>query len=175
MRFFHRWVGGEFAIGEARRVPQQIVNRHLAIRRDGRVRIFSEFGVSLRDTHLHILHRRQMFRHRIVKLQLAVFNQQHRRDRHHRFGHRVDAENRVLRHRRRSFFILKTDRFVIDQLIFAHDHHHCARQLALFDFLFEHLGDFRESLGGKSHRGRRGWRRGLRIGAEHKCCKNENH
>jgi hypothetical protein len=67
------------------------------------------------------------------KIELALFDQHHRRDRDDRLGHRRQAEDRVLFHRDLLLAILVADRLDIGRLVVARDHQHRARQFAAID------------------------------------------
>ena len=85
-------VHGDVA-GQAGGVAQQIAHRHGAARRR---RVLLAAGGA--GGHAHASQRRQVVGGRGVQLQPALLAQHHRRHRAHRLGHRVDAENGVVRH-----------------------------------------------------------------------------
>ena len=64
--FLYRRIRGELAIGQARRMAQQILHRHFAVGGSGRVGYFCKFRIRFSHAYLHSFERRQMFRHGIV-------------------------------------------------------------------------------------------------------------
>ena len=94
----HRRVAA-VAVGEARRVAQQVLHRGLALRLARSPRSFCR-GVSLDDADLHVGELRQVLADRIGQQQLALVVQHHDRDRNHRLGHRRDREDASAGHRR---------------------------------------------------------------------------
>ena len=85
-------VHGDVA-GQAGGVAQQVAHRHGAPRRR---RLLLAAGGAGR--HPHASQRRQVVGGRGVQRQLALLAQHHCRDRTHRLGHRIDAEDGVVRH-----------------------------------------------------------------------------
>ena len=79
--------------GQAGGVAQQVAHRHGAPRRNRRPLTGSAVG-----RHPHPAQRRQIVGGRGIEIQLAGLAQHHRGHRTHRLGHRVDAEDRVVRH-----------------------------------------------------------------------------
>ena len=60
-------------------------------------------------------------RHRIVQLQLALFVEHHNRNTGNRFGHRINAEKRILRHRLIRFPIAQTRSLEMHNLALSGD------------------------------------------------------
>ncbi len=96
------------AVGEAGRVAHQVENRD---RPRGRNPL--ELAIALdADTHRGEL--RQVFGDWFRQQQPSLFNERHRCDRDDRLGHRIDAEDGVLAHRRaaglkRAHCLMKAD------------------------------------------------------------------
>ena len=158
----HREVLRDLAVRESGGVAEQVVHRHLAHGRDGRVVDLREFRVGLRDADLLRAEGRQELRDRIGQLHLAVLDEHHRRDRHERLRHRVDAEDGIGRHRCAARRIAMTHGRRVHELAAARDHHDGTGQLARVDLGLQRGADARQALGRHPHGFRRGGRQRLR-------------
>jgi hypothetical protein len=137
----------ELAVGKAGGVAQEILDGHGPLR--------GHVAAAGRD--LHVLECREPSRDRIRKLERAVLDQDHRGDRDHRLGHRVDPEDRVEPHGVGAPGIAGAQRARADELALAGDQHDCAGQLPVLDLLLERARDPREPRRRHSARfGRRG-------------------
>ena len=103
VELLHQAVAG-VVVGEARGVPQQVLHRHLPLHR-----YQLELAVVL-DADLLVGKFRNEFRDGIAEDEVAVLDQHHDADRDDRFGHREDAEDAVMRHRRGCRRALPADR-----------------------------------------------------------------
>jgi hypothetical protein len=74
--------------------------------------------------HLLIGEGRDVFRHRVVQQQPALFPQHHRGNRNDRLGHRIDAEQRVLSHGVRGGGVALAECLQIRQPVVAYDGDH---------------------------------------------------
>jgi hypothetical protein len=131
-------------------VPQQILHRGGSVHW-----LQAELSALL---HRHLLRRefRQVFRDRIIQQQPALLHQHHRGHRDNRLGHRVDAEDRIARHRRARGRVLAAQ--VLEQRHLAAPRHqgHGARQALPVDL---DLQDVEQPLGAQGTQadvGRRG-------------------
>jgi hypothetical protein len=122
-------------------VSQEILHRHVAIGRNGRVGQAGELRVGARHADALALERRQKFCNRIGQLDLAVLDQHHGGDGDQRLRHRIDAEHGIERHRLASGLILESDSIGVDELTLAGDHDHGSRKLVLIDLALERLPD----------------------------------
>src|SRR6476469_8230741 len=95
--------------------------------------------------------------YRIVEGESMLFVQHHRRDRGDRFGHRVDAEQRALRHRRARLEILEADSLHITEATVPRDGSYSTGDLMFADITVQQVGSFVETRGSKAD--------GLRIHA----------
>jgi hypothetical protein len=86
----------------------------------------------------------------LIERDLAILEENHRRDGGDRLAHGVDAEDRVLRHRRLRLRIDKADVFEIGDLAVAGDEQHGAGDFALGGVGAQHLRDFPEPLAGEA-------------------------
>ena len=160
-------------------MAHQVTDQH---RLRGRDRI----AVLLPD--LDVLERRQVVGDRRVEVELALLNQRHRRDRNDRLGHRKDAEDGFVRHRRGLAGALDAEALLERDLALAADQQVGARNLAALHVGVQRRPD-RVQLGGVEAQRRslarhdRGGRRidscrdGLAGGGsrEHQCCTCGNH
>ena len=108
----------EHAVGEAAGVRHQLAHRHRVIRRDLRDR--AVLRIHFRDLEVRELG--NVLRHRIVELPLAFLEQHHHRDAGDRLGHRVDAEDRVLLHRRAALQVALAGGLELHDLAVLRDH-----------------------------------------------------
>ena len=111
-------------IAQARRVRQQVPHRHR--RRGGARRVALVRGVEVLD-HAFVLERGQVVRDGIVETDVAFLHEHHYRDRRHGFGHRCNAENRVVGHRHAARDVLAAERAGVDDAIRVDDERHDAR------------------------------------------------
>ena len=165
----HRRVLRDLTVREARGVAQEILHRHLPLLRHQRVGRGAR-SVLARDAHLQLVEARQVLAHRIRELDRAILDQHHRRHRHQRLGHRIDAEDRFRCHLDGGR--LHADRVLVDELALPRDHHDCATETAVRGLLLQHLADLRQPLRRHSHLLRLCHRQRLR--AEAPGAKNEN-
>ncbi|MFK4624223.1 hypothetical protein ABIF50_007529 [Bradyrhizobium diazoefficiens] len=131
------------AIGDAGGMAHQIEHRDRPRGRHQLKRLGAVVGLLL-DADFHIGEGRDVFRDRIVELDLAVLDQSHRDDGRDRLAHREQAENRLVGDRRLAGHILHAEGFVIDRLAVLLDQHGCAGDLAGRDLVLEELADLGE-------------------------------
>ena len=101
------------AVAEARRVQQQVLDGDVARRLASRARAAL--------LHHHVLELGQKLRRRIGEAELVLLDEHHDGDSGHGLGHRVDAEERPLGHRRLRFEALQPDRLEVDELAAPRD------------------------------------------------------
>lgn len=77
----------------------------------------------------------------LAKFQFALLNQDHGSGRGDRLGHRIEAKNRVSRHRGHGGGIAGTKALIINGFAMVLDQHDGAGEMALPDLAVEHLGD----------------------------------
>ena len=118
-------------VGQARRMPQQILNGHLPLDRHQ-----VELAVVL-DADLLLGKLRNEFGDGIAEDEVAVLDQHHDADRDDRLGHREDAEDAVMRHRRGCRRALAADRIEPADLAAPRHHHGRAGEGALVDLALE--------------------------------------
>ncbi len=118
-------------VGQARGVPQQVLNGHLPLHRHQ-----VELAVVL-DADLLLGKLRNEFCDRVVEDEVAVLDQHHDADRDDRLGHREDAEDAVVRHRRGCGRALAADRIEPADLTAPRHHHGRAGEGALVDLALE--------------------------------------
>ena len=82
------------AVGQARGVAHEVLDGDRPLERR-KVEL-----VAVDDADLHVGEGGDVFRDRIGDEQPSLLDQHHRRDRDDRLGHRIDAEDRVVGHRR---------------------------------------------------------------------------
>ena len=87
-----RSVDGDLAVGQSRRMAEQILHRHLALGRNGDIAHARELVVTACYAHLLALEGRKELRHQIGQLDRPVLHQHHCRDRDQRLGHGIDSE-----------------------------------------------------------------------------------
>ncbi len=115
-----------------------------------------------RHLHPHLLKLGQVHRHGIVDRESAFFEQHQRRHSRHRFGHRGDVEQRILRHRVVDAEAACPARLVVDNLAATGHQRHKARGLLPLDHVVDPFADARQAL--RRHAGRFGTRERERIG-----------
>ncbi len=93
---------------------------------------------------------RNVFRYRVIQVQLSVFHQHQSGNRRDRFAHRVDAEDAARGHRLPVDRIAQTEASGIDRPAIALDQHHGARDLPLGDLVLQIMIDARETFARKS-------------------------
>ena len=160
VRRLHQHVAEE-AVGETGRVAQQVLNRHLPLRVDQFELRLAVFALAF-NADFHVFECRDVLRNRILEHDLALLEHHHDRDRGDRLGHGVDAEDRILGHRRLGFGIEHADGLEIRNLAVTHDHRDSARDGALRAFGAQPLGDAVEPLGRQPDVRRPGGRQVLR-------------
>ncbi len=99
---------------------------------------------------LHVLECRNVFRDRLVERDLPLLGEHHDRHARDRLAHGVDAEDRILGHRRLGFGIEHADGFEIGDLAIPHDERDGARDGALRTFAAQPLRDAVEPFGRQS-------------------------
>ena len=82
---------------------------------------------------------RDEFRNGVAEQEMAILDQHHDADRDDRLGHREDAEDRVVRHRRARRRALPAERFEPADLAAPRHHHGRAGQGALVDLALERV------------------------------------
>ena len=130
IQLLHQAVAG-VVVGDARGVPQQVLNRHRPLQR-----YELELAVVL-DADLLIGKFRDEFRDGVAEQEMAILDQHHDADRDDRFGHGEDAEDRIVRHRRGGRRALPAERFEPADLAAAGHHHGRAGQGSLVDLALE--------------------------------------
>ena len=142
VQLLHQPVAG-VVVGDARGVAQQVLNRHLPLQRHE-----VELAVVL-DADLLVGEFRNEFRDGVAEQEMAVLDQHHDADRDDRLGHREDAEDRVVRHRRARRRALPAERFEPADLAAPRHHHGRARQRPLVDLALERIRHALQSDGGE--------------------------
>jgi hypothetical protein len=99
-------------VGETGRVAEEVLHGHRAL---------CGLGVVARDD-LHLGELRQELRYRVDQLECALLHEDQRYDRGEWLGHRVDAEDRVVRHRFAVVRVELAERRGIGELPVAGDH-----------------------------------------------------
>ena len=160
--------GAAAAIDQARRVPEQILDRDRTRRRDALDDVLL-LRVEHRDLLLGEL--RKILRHRIVDQQPALLVELQRRDRRHRLGHRRDVEDRVGAHRHTAGLVEEAVGLEMHEPAAPHDREHAARQLVARDLGLDPLPDQRQPLGRHADRFRLGARQRVRS----RCALNGQH
>jgi hypothetical protein len=107
----------------------QLAHRHRMVRRDLRDRA----GLRIHFRDLEVRELGNVLRHRIVELPLPFLEQHHHRHAGDRLRHRVDAEDRVLLHRRGALQVALAGGFELHDLAVPRHHRHDAGQLVLVD------------------------------------------
>ena len=120
IELLHQAVAG-MLVGDARGVAQQILDRHRALQRHQ-----FELAVVL-DADLLVGKFRNEFGDGIVEQEVTFFQQHHDADGDDRLGHREDAEQRVVRHRRGCRRALPAECIEPADLAAARHHHGRAR------------------------------------------------
>ena len=118
-------------VGQARRMPQQVLHGHLPLDRHE-----VELAVVL-DADLLVGKLRNEFGDGIAQDEVAVLDQHHDADRDDRLGHREDAEDAVMRHRRGCRRALPADRIEPADLTAPRHHHRGAGEGSLVDLALE--------------------------------------
>ena len=142
----------EHAIGKPGGMPHQVLDRDRTLRRDELER------AALLHADLQVLQFRNVLRNRIRELHATLFDEDHRRDRNDRLGHRVDAEDRVGCHGRAGDGILLSVRQAMYDPAIPSNEHDSARNQT-----FVHVGahgrvKLLQALGREPARtGRRAW------------------
>ena len=120
-------------VGQTRGVPQQILHRHLPLHRHQ-----LELAVAL-DADLLVGKFRNELGDGVIEDEVAVLDQHHDADRDDRLGHREDAEQAVMRHRRRRRRALPADRVEPADLAAARHHDGSSGQGSLVDLALERV------------------------------------
>ncbi len=135
---------GEMRVGQAGRVPEQVLHGHLASRRLQRQRFCG--GVVGVGGDLEIGEGRNIARNGIRDQELAFLGEHHRRNRDDRFCHRGNAEDRVRRHHRAVLAIAVTERLKTRDLSAPRDQHHRAGHEAFVDVGLQGIADALQAL-----------------------------
>ena len=128
------WRSAGEAIGQPRRVAHEVLDGDRPLQRR-KVEL-----VAIDHAHLQIGEGRDVFRDRISDQEPSLLDQHHRRDRNDRLGHRIDAEDRVVTHRRAAG-PQRADRLAVNQLAVSGDQHGDARSLLLLDLTRHDCGE----------------------------------
>ncbi len=183
VKLLHQAVAG-MLVGDARGVPQQILDRDRPLWRH-KLKLAVVF-----DADFLVGKFRNVFGNRIVEQEIAFLEQHHDADGDDRLGHGEDAEQGIVRHRRRAGGILPAERVEPADLTAAGDHHGHARRGSLVDVALERVRHplqpdrrkaerFRFGLGeGRSLRG--GGRSGGGLGGHGlspscSCCRSDRY
>ena len=114
------------AVGQPRRMRQQIAERDVALRRHR----FQLAAHAARE-HAHVLEARQKAGDRIVELEAAFLVQHHDRRRGQRLGHRVETEDRIRRHARLALDVRQAAGIEVRHLAVPRHHRDHAGHLAV--------------------------------------------
>ena len=144
VRLLHPGVARVRPVDEPGGVAEQVLDRHLALGRHQRVGHLAGLGVEAGDAHLERLELREVPGDGIVEQDAPVLHQHHDRDRGERLGHRVEAEDRVLRHGRAALRIALAQRLEVGDLAPPRHQRDRAGIAALGDLALDHLGDARQ-------------------------------
>ena len=157
IELLHQAVAG-VVVGDTRSMAQQVLHGHRPV---GRHQF--ELAVVL-NADLLIGKFRNVFGDRVVEQQMAFLQQHHDADGDDRLCHREDAEDRILRHRRRGSGILFAQSIEPADLAAACHHHGHARYGSLVDIALERIRHALQSNRRQPQRFRFGLRqrRGLR-------------
>ena len=117
---------------QARGVTHQVVDGHRPRLRLER-HLDRPVGILFLNPDLGVGELGDVLRHRLGERELALFRQHHGGKRDDRLGHRRNAEDRVVGHRRPGLLVAETERLVHHGLAVACDQHDRARQLAHVD------------------------------------------
>jgi len=115
-----------------------------------RVNGLAGVGVETRNAHLKIRELRQKLRDRVAEDEPALLDEHHGGDRGERLGHRVQAKDRVLRHRRAGPRIALAEALEVRDLALARDEDDRTRVPTARNLGLQHLGDTRQPLRGES-------------------------
>ena len=131
-------------------VAQEVLDGHLSPRRhqlERRVAV----GARLLDADPHLGDLRDVLPHGIAERELALLDEDHRRDRRDRLAHRVDAEDRVLRHRRLRRRIQHAHALEQRDPALPRDQEDGAGDLALLRVVAQRRHDAAQPLGRQAH------------------------
>ncbi len=151
-QFLDRGHSGK-AISQPRRVAHEILDRDRPLERR-EVKL-----VAVNDAHFHLGEGGDVFRDGIGDQEPPLLDQHHRRDRNDRLGHRIDAEDRVVAHRRPAG-AHRADRLAVSHLAVSGDQHRDARSLLLLDLTSHDCCEPLEPLRNKAQRFGRSVREG---------------
>ena len=132
--------------GQAGGVAQQVTHRHGALRRN---RCSAGAGILVGDQHP--AERRQVVGSRRIQFQLARFAQHQRRHGADRLGHRVDAEDGVVRHRCAARDVHHAVRLQVRDRAVARHRRHRAGKLPVADQALRRAGDAVAEVRGQLH------------------------
>jgi hypothetical protein len=131
----HR-IGPHGAICEPRRMAHQVVHRHRPVLRLQH-RLDRAVLLLLLDGDFGVGEGRYVHRHAVGQRELALFHQHHGRQGNDGFGHRGDAEDRVVRHRDLRFLVAEAVGLEHHDLAVARDQHDGAGQLVVLHALVQ--------------------------------------
>ena len=155
-------------------MAEQVLNGDRVLGLQERVRRLA-VGVLARNRHLKVCKRWKIFRDGIGQCQLTFLGEHHRGDRRERFRHRVEPEDRVLRHRRVRHRVALAERLEVHDLALARDQHHGAGEPSVRDLHLHCLAHALETLRGQPNLLRLRDRQWLRIDeADGHECRDEH-
>ena len=128
-------------------MAHQVLDRHRPFGRDQLQRRLA-VGTRLLLADFDVLEGRDVLGDRIGERQLALLEQHHRRHRGDRLGHGIDAEDRILGHRRLLLGVEAAHGLEVGDLAVPRDEQDGAGDRALGDVGLERVGDRLQALGG---------------------------
>jgi hypothetical protein len=131
------------AVGDAGGVAQQVVNRHLPLSRDQIQLRLAVVALGL-NADLGLRESRDVLRDRLLQRQLSLLHQHQGRHRGDRLRHRVDAKQRVWRHRRLGRYVANAEALEVDRPAAPLHQHDDTRDVAGCNLGLEELGDVAE-------------------------------
>jgi len=143
VELLHQAVAG-VVVGDARRVPQQVLDRDRPLDRHQFQR-----AVGL-DADLLVGKLRDEFCDRICQQEMPVLQQHHDADRHDRLGHGIDAEDRIVGHWRSRGRALSANGLEPADLAPPPHHEGDAGDGSLVDLALQRVGGARQAGRGKS-------------------------
>ena len=131
--------GAAVAIGEPGRVPQEVLDGHLAL---------GEHPVARTDPQL--AEGGEVLRNGVGDEEPAFLVEHHRRHRDHRLSHGRDAEDGIGRHQRAGRLVTEADRFQVGDAALAGDHDDGASQPPALDVRLQRPTDALQAHGGQA-------------------------
>jgi hypothetical protein len=160
------------SIGQTRSVAQQIADGNLPISRHGLQHLLPRLRIEFFHADLDALELRQPSRNRIVEEKVAFFVEDHDRDTGDRFAHRVDAKDRLFRHRRSGLNVLHAIGPELDHLASPRHDGHRTGEVMCFDVPPDEVVDAGEARAGDADVLRCGI--GKALAADDRTDRNDN-